>query len=96
MIVKCGIFVASESRIIYSYAGHSRKILHLENAEIAQLVEHNLAKVGVASSSLVFRSKAVICRCPGGGMVDALVSGASVERRAGSSPVLGTLEVFAV
>ena len=30
-----------------------------ENAEIAQLVEHNLAKVGVASSSLVFRSKKV-------------------------------------
>ena len=29
-----------------------------ENAEIAQLVEHDLAKVGVASSSLVFRSKA--------------------------------------
>ena len=28
------------------------------NAEIAQLVEHNLAKVRVASSSLVFRSKA--------------------------------------
>ena len=27
------------------------------HAEIAQLVEHNLAKVGVASSSLVFRSK---------------------------------------
>ena len=26
------------------------------NAEIAQLVEHNLAKVRVASSSLVFRS----------------------------------------
>ena len=30
--------------------------LHIINAEIAQLVEHNLAKVGVASSSLVFRS----------------------------------------
>ena len=28
-----------------------------KHAEIAQLVEHNLAKVGVASSSLVFRSK---------------------------------------
>ena len=28
-----------------------------ETAEIAQLVEHNLAKVGVASSSLVFCSK---------------------------------------
>ena len=30
-----------------------------KNAEIAQLVEHNLAKVGVASSSLVFRSKVI-------------------------------------
>ena len=30
-----------------------------EYAEIAQLVEHNLAKVRVASSSLVFRSKRV-------------------------------------
>ena len=28
-----------------------------KDAEIAQLVEHDLAKVGVASSSLVFRSK---------------------------------------
>ena len=28
----------------------------ISDAEIAQLVEHNLAKVGVASSSLVFRS----------------------------------------
>ena len=27
------------------------------NAKVAQLVEHNLAKVGVASSNLVFRSK---------------------------------------
>jgi hypothetical protein len=26
-------------------------------AEVAQLVEHNLAKVGVAGSNLVFRSK---------------------------------------
>ena len=36
--------------------------LSLKNnfAEIAQLVEHNLAKVGVASSSLVFRSTEVI------------------------------------
>ena len=31
-------------------------------------------------------------QCPGGGMVDALVSGASAERRAGSSPVLGTIK----
>ena len=30
-------------------------------------------------------------KSPGGGMVDALVSGASAARRAGSSPVLGTL-----
>ena len=34
--------------------------------------------------------------CPGGGMVDALVSGASVERRAGSSPVLGTFLLFCI
>ena len=32
-------------------------IFAVPNAEIAQLVEHDLAKVGVASSSLVFRSK---------------------------------------
>ena len=32
-------------------------LVHRTFAEIAQLVEHNLAKVGVASSSLVFRSK---------------------------------------
>ena len=65
------------------------------NAEIAQLVEHNLAKVGVASSSLVFRScedrmlfeklNAQVAE-----LVDAHVSGACVERHAGSSPVLGT------
>ena len=30
--------------------------LHLFSAEIAQLVEHNLAKVGVAGPSPVFRS----------------------------------------
>ena len=37
-----------------SHLLHQRK--KCDNAEIAQLVEHNLAKVGVASSSLVFRS----------------------------------------
>jgi hypothetical protein len=31
-------------------------VLFFLNAEVAQLVEHNLAKVGVAGSSLVFRS----------------------------------------
>ena len=40
-------------------------------AGIAQLVEHDLAKVGVASSSLVSRSKpsseGLIFFCPGGG-----------------------------
>ena len=36
------------------------------NAGIAQLVEHDLAKVGVASSSLVSRSKFIIPRlCEG-------------------------------
>ena len=85
-------FRASEWESLLSRNERSRKCRVCEtNAEIAQLVEHNLAKVGVASSSLVFRSNA--CKRPGGGMVDALVSGASVERRAGSSPVLGTCYV---
>ena len=33
------------------------KSVNVTNAEIAQLVEHNLAKVRVAGSSPVFRSK---------------------------------------
>ena len=37
-------------------AGSSPVLGTILNAEIAQLVEHNLAKVRVASSSLVFRS----------------------------------------
>ena len=37
------------------HAGSSPVLGTILNAEIAQLVEHNLAKVRVASSSLVFR-----------------------------------------
>ena len=63
------------------------------------MVEHNLAKVRVASSSLVCRSiemsRNIVpaffsLNAQMAELVDALVSGASVERRAGSSPVLGT------
>ena len=63
-----------------------------KNAEIAQLVEHNLAKVRVASSSLVFRSTfwLQLPNAQVAELVDAHVSGACVERHAGSSPVLGT------
>ncbi len=65
-----------------------------QNAEIAQLVEHNLAKVRVASSSLVFRSCFFeimeLSFAQVAELVDAHVSGACVERHAGSSPVLGT------
>ena len=52
-----------------------------KNAEIAQLVEHNLAKVRVASSSLVFRScffeMLELNFAQVAELVDALVSGAS-------------------
>ena len=62
------------------------------------MVEHNLAKVRVASSSLVFRSffeRIAITYAQVAELVDAHVSGACVERHAGSSPVLGTThEVF--
>ena len=43
-----------------------------------------------ASFSALLIARPMRILSPGGGMVDALVSGASVERRAGSSPVLGT------
>ena len=51
-------------------------LLHRNSqAEIAQLVEHDLAKVGVASSSLVFRSAFAeiaqwdfLCKCLSGGI----------------------------
>ena len=59
------------------------------------MVEHNLAKVRVASSSLVFRSCFFeimeLSFAQVAELVDAHVSGACVERHAGSSPVLGTL-----
>ena len=64
------------------------------------MVEHNLAKVGVAGPSPVFRSqieqkeglrKALILNAQVAELVDAHVSGACAARRAGSSPVLGTL-----
>ena len=68
------------------------------NAEIAQLVEHNLAKVGVAGPSPVFRSIIFVLnqdrfkfRAQVAELVDAHVSGACVSQRAGSSPVLGTM-----
>ena len=50
------LFVQSEKSI--TFAQHLEKCpLQKGDAAIAQLVEHNLAKVGVASSSLVSRSK---------------------------------------
>ena len=54
-------------------------------AEIAQLVEHDLAKVRVAGSSPVFRSSAQMAES-----VDALVSNTNGEIRPGSTPGLGT------
>jgi hypothetical protein len=44
------IFAQIKNGIIFA------PLLKKAPAEIAQLVEHDLAKVGVASSSLVFRS----------------------------------------
>ena len=65
------------------------------------MVEHNLAKVGVAGPSPVFRSHveqkehlqrwAAVKNAQVAELVDAHVSGACAVRRAGSSPVLGTL-----
>ena len=40
----------------FAPVNETQMMCEIEKAEIAQLVEHDLAKVGVASSSLVFRS----------------------------------------
>ena len=56
-------FAKRENSIIFASA----------NAKVAQLVEHNLAKVRVAGSSPVFRSKCSLHSkmvCSDGGMVD--------------------------
>ena len=51
---------------LHSQSGNDtkRKVTTEGTAKIAQLVEHDLAKVGVAGSSPVFRSQ----QCPGGGI----------------------------
>ena len=63
----------------------SATIFFFPFAKIAQLVEHDLAKVGVAGSSPVFRSSAQMAES-----VDALVSNTNGEIRPGSTPGLGT------
>ena len=49
-------FVSSEKSITFAPAIKRDASDKENNAEIAQLVEHNLAKVGVAGPSPVFRS----------------------------------------
>ena len=60
---KCGILVqvrAEARTLVYAERSRGCRKFRRNFAEIAQLVEHNLAKVRVASSSLVFRSKKVL------------------------------------
>ena len=71
-----------------SPASSTKKVFE-KYAEVAQLVEHNLAKVRVAGSSPVFRSH--MMECPGGGIGRrARFRCEWFCDRAGSSPVLGT------
>ena len=68
-----------------------RGLYHLSFfAKVAQLVEHDLAKVGVAGSSPVFRSNFPAQMAES---VDALVSNTSGAIHPGSIPGLGTLIV---
>ncbi len=62
------------SQKVSNFASQLRKTIAY-HAKIAQLVEHDLAKVGVAGSSPVFRSKLLASlsasadtTCPGGGI----------------------------
>jgi hypothetical protein len=85
---------------------HPTKVLIL--AEVAQLVEHNLAKVRVAGSNLVFRSKSSIIDGifyfesfgfrPGGGI--GRHAGLKIlfaeKASAGSSPAPGTTQNYQI
>ncbi len=63
----------------------------MKYAKVAQLVEHNLAKVRVAGSSPVFRSCSFKC-CSDGGMVDTQdLKSCDHCGCAGSSPAPSTL-----
>ena len=69
--------------------GGSSPFIRTRFAKIAQLVEHNLAKVGVAGSNPVFRSTP----CPGGGTGrHAGLKILCLFWRAGSSPAWGTFK----
>ena len=57
---KIGLKTTKNEKFFSKLLAQTKKVVFLprnSQAEIAQLVEHDLAKVGVASSSLVFRSK---------------------------------------
>ena len=83
----CGV-IGSHARLrIWCREAWGFESLHPHYAKIAQLVEHNLAKVGVAGSNPVFRSTP----CPGGGT--GRHAGLKIlcpQGRTGSSPVRGT------
>ena len=102
-ICKNVIVLTAWQRVFGSFKTKDDEVF--KHAEIAQLVEHNLAKVGVAGPSPVFRSSLKYCNtgrrkasrwrkailnAQVAELVDAHVSGACAARRAGSSPVLGT------
>ena len=53
----CTFAPAFETNNCRFFRGQESLEMVKSDAEIAQLVEHDLAKVGVASSSLVFRSR---------------------------------------
>ena len=83
----CGV-IGSHARLrIWCREAWGFESLHPHYAKIAQLVEHNLAKVGVAGSNPVFRSTP----CPGGGTGrHAGLKILCLFWRAGSSPAWGT------
>jgi hypothetical protein len=66
------------------------------NAKVAQLVEHDLAKVGVASSNLVFTRRYLFKRLTPAQMVELVdtqdLKSCDLKSRAGSIPALSTAE----
>ena len=74
------------------------------HAKVAQLVEHDLAKVGVASSNLVFRSKCLLAKAfilkgySPAQMVELVdtqdLKSCDLKSRAGSIPALSTTHIL--
>ncbi len=75
--------------LFYTFGGSNPSSPTTDNAEVAQLIEHQPSKLRVASLSLVFRSKNE-CQCS-----SAVEHFLGKEEVAGSNPAIGSNPLLA-